>query len=144
MALVLLLILILGLYFIIKDDSDLGYILFVISGFLLFFVLVAAVIQILGGFTAKDKIKMYEEENKNIENQISIVVKDYMNYEKETLKEFKNENAITYVNLYPELKANTLVQKQVEIYLESNKKIKELKESQIDMKIGKWLLYFGG
>lgn len=144
MALFLLLIFILGIYLTYKGEEELEFLISVVFGVFCFLAIIISASMIISGMTAKDKIKMYEEENKNIENQISIVVKDYMNYEKETLKEFKNENAITYVNLYPELKFNTLVQKQVEIYLENNKKIKELKESQIDMKIGKWLLYFGG
>ena len=93
--------------------------------------------------TASDKIKMYQAENKQIENQIGELVKGYMDYESETYKSFKNENSVTMINLYPELKSNELVQKQMNIYLTNNDKIKELKEIEIDTKIGKWLLYFG-
>lgn len=97
----------------------------------------------INGITASDKIKMYQAENKQIENQIGELVKGYMDYESETYKSFKNENSVTMINLYPELKSNELVQKQMNIYLTNNAKIKELKEIEIDTKIGKWLLYFG-
>lgn len=97
----------------------------------------------IDGYTAKDKISMYQEENKKIEEDINILVNNYMDYENKTLKEFKNENAITLVQLYPELKSDELVKQQIYIYTENNKKIKELKEKTIDLKVGKWLLYFG-
>lgn len=95
------------------------------------------------GITAQNKISMYQEENTKIETQIGDLVKNYMDYESDTYKEFKNESSITLVNLYPELKSDELVQKQMNIYLSNNDKIKELKEKEIDTKIGKWLLYFG-
>lgn len=97
----------------------------------------------VNGITASEKIKMYQTENKKIENQIGELVKGYMDYESETYKNFKNESSITMVNLYPDLKSNELVQKQMNIYLTNNDKIKELNEKEIDTKIGKWLLYFG-
>lgn len=96
----------------------------------------------VNGITASEKIKMYQTENKKIENQIGELVKGYMDYESETYKNFKNESSITMVNLYPDLKSNELVQKQMNIYLTNNDKIKELNEKEIDTKIGKWLLYF--
>lgn len=96
------------------------------------------------GIIAKPKIKMYEEENTKIEKQIDILVKNYMEYEGKTLKEFKSESSMTLVSLYPELKSDELVKEQIKTYTTNNNKIKELKENEIDLKIGKWLLYFGG
>ena len=106
-------------------------------------VIIAVIIAFMtNGITASEKIKMYQTENKKIENQIGELVKGYMDYESETYKNFKNESSITMVNLYPDLKSNELVQKQMNIYLTNNDKIKELNEKEIDTKIGKWLLYF--
>lgn len=96
------------------------------------------------GKVAPPKIKMYQEENSKIEMQIDELVKNYMEYEGKTLKDFKGESSITLVSLYPNLKSDELVKKQINVYVENNKKIKELKEYEIEMKIGKWLLYFGG
>lgn len=83
------------------------------------------------------------QENQNIEEDMNILVEQYMNYESDTYGNLKNESSITLVSLYPELKADTLVEKQIEIYTENNKKIKELKEKIINISNYKWLLYFG-
>lgn len=86
---------------------------------------------------------MYTEENQNIEEDMNILVEQYMNYESDTYGNLKNESSITLVSLYSELKADTLVEKQIEIYTENNKEIKELKEKIINISNYKWLLYFG-
>ena len=89
------------------------------------------------------KIQMYEEENARIETQISEAVTQYQAYEKEVFVEVAPESAVTLVALYPELEADTLVQKQVEIYIKNNQTIKGLKEKQINGTVLKWWLYFG-
>ena len=91
-----------------------------------------------------DKIAMYEEENTKIETQIAEAVKQYQEYEHDIFVEVAPESAVTLVSLYPELKADTLVQKQIEVYIANNEKIKELKESKISGSVKKWWLYFGG
>ena len=95
------------------------------------------------GYTAKYKIEMYQKENAKIEEQINILVKEYMNYEQATFTEFKSEGSMTLVSLFPELKSDELVQQQMKIYVDNNNKIKDLKEDLIDFKLAKWLLYFG-
>lgn len=100
--------------------------------------------SVLGSRTLPEKIAMYEEENKKIEDDIAIMVKEYMQYEGDTFKDVTSESAITLVNLYPELKSSELVTQQISIHTENNKKIKELKESLIEAKNAKYLLYFGG
>lgn len=98
---------------------------------------------------ADKKIVMYEEENKNIQTQIAEIVKNYQDYEKntytESLKniELSNTDVVVLAQLYPDLKSNEMVNKQIEIYQENNKKIKELKEQKINKEISKWWLYFG-
>lgn len=148
-VLIILTILAIGLFFISDETYNDG--IYIISGvgvILLGIIDVVVVIAIIiiyaTGITAKDKIKMYQEENKIIENQIDVLVKNYMEYEGTTLKEFKSESSITLVSIYPNLKSDELVKTQIKTYTENNKKIKELKEQEIDLKIGKWLLYFGG
>lgn len=101
-------------------------------------------ISVFHGRTLPAKIAMYEEENKKIEEDIAIMVKEYMQYEGDTFKDVTSESAITLVNLYPELKSSELVTQQISIHTENNKKIKELKESLIEAKNAKYLLYFGG
>lgn len=89
-----------------------------------------------------EKIAIYQEENEKIENQIDAIVKNYMDYESSTYAEFKDKDAITLVTLYPELKSDKLVEKQLEIYNSNNKKIKKLKTEKLDYSISLWLICF--
>ena len=47
------------------------------------------------------------------------------------------------ISLYPELKSNELVAKQLEIYTANNEQIKKLKAEQANLSTSKWWLYFG-
>lgn len=148
-VLIILTILAIGLTFISNENGNDGICLIsgigaVLLGIIDVVVVIAIIMNFVTGITAKDKIKMYQEENKIIENQIDVLVKNYMEYEGTTLKEFKSESSITLVSIYPNLKSDELVKTQIKTYTENNKKIKELKEAEIDLKIGKWLLYFWG
>lgn len=89
-------------------------------------------------------IAMYQEENQSIENRMDDLVKGYMDYEKNTLTEFAPESSITLVSLYPELKSDELIQKQIEVYMKNNENIKALKEKKIYASVYRWWLYFGG
>lgn len=99
--------------------------------------------NVIGGRVIDSKIAMYQEENKNIETQMDVLVEKYMNYESETLGELKGESSITLVSLYPELKADELVKQQVKVYTSNNSLIKELREKKINLSTWKWWLYFG-
>jgi hypothetical protein len=98
---------------------------------------------------ADKKIAMYEEENKNIQTQVAEIVKNYQDYEKNTYTEslknidLSNTDVVVLAQLYPDLKANEMINKQIEIYQENNKKIKELKEQKINNEMSKWWLYLG-
>lgn len=94
-------------------------------------------------FAIDDKITMYEEENASIEKSIDVAVRSYMDYEASTYGELKDKDAINLVSLYPELKSDTLVQEQINIYVANNDKIKQLKEEKINLSKVKWMLYFG-
>lgn len=86
---------------------------------------------------------MYEEENTKIEQQIADVVTQYQEYEAGIFTEVAPESAMTLVALYPELKSDTLVQSQIEVYADNNKQIKELKCMAINTSVIRWWLYFG-
>lgn len=90
-----------------------------------------------------ERIAMYESENTEIEEQIASVVQQYQEYESGIFREVAPDSSVTMVSLYPELKADTLVQKQIEIYVANNEKIKSLKEEQITASVKRWWLYFG-
>ena len=100
--------------------------------------------KIVDGRNLQAKIDMYEEENQKIESDISTMVNQYMEFEGKVIDDVSGENAITLVNLYPDLKSSELVTQEINIHTENNAKIKELKEKQIDIRTYKWWLYFGG
>lgn len=89
------------------------------------------------------KLEMYEEENAKIEMQLAECVEKYQNYEQGTFEMVSSENVATLITLFPELKADSLVQKQIETYVANNEKIKELRFKQIDAEIIRWWGYFG-
>ena len=91
-----------------------------------------------------DRIVMYEEENARIEQQIADVVEQYQKYETDIFMEVAPESAVTMVSLYPELKSDSLVQAQIEVYTENNKTIKDLRDQKIKGNVYRWWLYFGG
>lgn len=89
------------------------------------------------------KIILYEESNTQIESDLDVLVKNYMEYESSTLNQFKSESSTTLIAMFPELKADTLVQQQLNTYTENNKIIRELKEKKLELSIAKWWIYFG-
>lgn len=146
------LLVVLGIILICKDYSDTQW---GIGMTLIFIFGVSALVSIVCvGICAHDasqsivideKIAMYQEENKSIESSISTIVENYQDYEKDVFANAKNESIVVVATqLYPELKSNELVKKQLDIYVANNKKIKQLKNKKLDYKVSKWLLYFGG
>ena len=95
------------------------------------------------------KIAMYQEENNNIQSQITDIVDNYMKYESKTYDEslknidLKNSDIVVLTQLYPNLKSDEMVKTQIEIYQENNNTIKKLKEEKLNYEISKWWLYFG-
>ncbi len=130
-----------------ENEDGLGYfVLASLAGVFSFFLLmwVFALVNIVGtGYTIDSKIAMYEEENASIEESIDVTVKSYMDFEASTYGKLKDKDAINLVSLFPELKSDTLVQKQIEVYIANNDEIKRLKEEKIDLPKSKWKLYFG-
>lgn len=95
------------------------------------------------------QMEMYQEENSNIQNSISEIIGNYMNYEQGTYAknlesmDLKSLDIVVLSQLYPDLKANEMVNQQINIYQENNNKVKELKEKKLECKLSKWWLYFG-
>ncbi len=67
------------------------------------------------GNVINDEISMYEQENKVIESQIDTVITNYMDYEQNTFNKCSAESMITLVDMYPELKSDTLISKQINV-----------------------------
>ena len=101
-------------------------------------------IEVKGLSVIDDRIAMYQEENSKIETQIAEVVKQYQEYETDIFADANPDSAIMLVSLYQELKSDSLVNSQIEVYVSNNQKIKELREEEIAGSVKRWWLYFGG
>ena len=125
-----------------------------VGSFLSFIFSVSLVICIIVGICMMDdiaegkvideKIAVYEQENEKIETAIDVLVKEYMTQEEKIMiKTANKESLITLAQLYPDLKSNDLVKKQMDIYVNNNKKIKKLKTKKLNISKTKWWLYLG-
>lgn len=129
------------------DDWKKGQILQLVGTFAIIITLVATFIvigNIVKGTTINDKISLYEDENAKIDSQICEIVEGYKSYEKETFENISDKSANVLVELYPDLKSNELVSKQMDVYMDNKTKIISLQEDLINQKPLRWWLYFGG
>lgn len=113
-------------------------------GFVSFIAIIVLGIDVKSLSVIDDRIAMYEEENTRIEQQVADVVEQYQKYETDIFREVAPGSAVTMVSLYPELKSDSLVQAQIEVYTENNKTIRDLRDKQIKGNVYRWWLYFGG
>lgn len=123
-----------------------SFLSFVFSVFLVICIIVGICMMddIAEGNVIDEKIAMYEQENEKIETAIDVLIKEYMNQEEKIMiKTANKESLITLVQLYPDLKSNDLVKKQMNIYVNNNKKIKKLKTKKLNISKTKWWLYLG-
>ena len=143
---ILLLIIGIGLTCCIFMDNDTGEVFSGFGSLISVVALIGIIINIgilINGRTFDDKIAMYEQENAAIEQSVDVLVKDYYKHESDTYSSLKPENAVLFASAYPELQSNELATKQLEIYVDNNNKIKELKEDQINLSKNRFWLYFG-
>lgn len=135
------------LYWKLDGDKDaIGTLLQIIGAIIIMISTIASIIlfiSVIDRVGIEKNIAMYEEENTKIEQQIADVVTQYQEYEAGIFTEVAPESAMTLVALYPELKSDTLVQSQIEVYADNNKQIKELKCKAINASVIRWWLYFG-
>lgn len=79
--------------------------------------------------TAASKLEVLNKQNEIVLAQIEPLVQQALNYESNTYKEFKltPENIVAFGNMYPQLQANSFIQSQINIIVENQKEIKDLK-----------------
>lgn len=104
---------------------------------------IACSVEVSSERAIDNKIAIYQEENQNIETTVATVVKNYQDYEQQTFKELSPQEITVAISLYPELKSNELVVKQLDIYAQNNAEIKKLKTDKANLITYKWWLYFG-
>ena len=93
--------------------------------------------------TIDEKITLYEQENRVIEEKVELSVSTYLKYEQETLIALTPENAGNFLFLYPELSADTMIKEQIATYQANHRAIVQLKVDKINVTKLKWWLYFG-
>ena len=115
-------------------DDGVGDLIFLsgLVGFILLIAVLACTFNYYKITTLADqKIKLYTEQNKDIENKVALVVDKYLKHEKDTYAELKSKTKITLASTYPELQSNKLVQQQIQLYNENNKKITNCKLQKV-------------
>lgn len=128
------------------DDNPYSYIA---SFFGAVFLLAVIIIMIIGAVNIvqkkviDEKIVMYQEENQNIEDNITRTVERYLEHEQSVYESFQGEDIQTLLVVYPEIKSNELVSYQLEVFVQNNTRIKKLKEQKLNINLWKFWLYFG-
>lgn len=79
--------------------------------------------------TATAQLEVLNSQNEIVLAQIEPLVQQALNYESNTYKELKMtpENIVAFSNMYPQLQANAFIQSQINIIVENQKEIKDLK-----------------
>lgn len=73
--------------------------------------LISSVLYINNLFTLEDQINLLNQKNTEVEEQISVVIDKYLEYEKNTYSSLKFDSKVLFVTTaYPELKGNELIQ----------------------------------
>ncbi len=102
-----------------------------VSIFAVFFFVTAVVVGIYNydKTTINSRLVVLEEQNQVVLSQIEPLVQQALEYESNTYKEFKLDAAkiIAFTQLYPDLKANSFLNKQIDIILANQEEIKQLK-----------------
>ena len=143
-VMIIITIILLFLSIVLDEYGDSLITTFVFAGLIIEIIALICCISSLIGCRVIDKqIELYETQNKEIEEKVELVVKEYMDYEGKTITEFKSESYITLINLYPDLKADDMIQQQINLYMNNNSTITHLKEKRIKKTIYKWWIYFG-
>jgi DNA-dependent RNA polymerase auxiliary subunit epsilon len=101
----------------------------IIGGVSLFCTLIAAALYNKAVTTVDARQLVLEEQNQIVLSQIKPLVQQALEYESNTYKDFKLDAAkvIAFTQLYPELKANDFLNKQIDIILANQEEIKQLK-----------------
>ena len=94
--------------------------------------------------TADKQIVVLEERNELVIKQIEPIVDKYLNYEGSTYKDLKLEaNVIVSMANYPQLKGDEFIQSQIQIILDNQKEITNLKLSKAKLNAYKMWIFVG-
>lgn len=85
--------------------------------------------------TIDNRLSILEEQNQIVLSQIEPLVQRALEYESNTYKDFKLDAAkvIAFTQLYPDLKANDFLNRQIDIILANQAEIKQLKLDKVSL-----------
>lgn len=117
---------VIGLYYDNVPSFGIGLILGVLG---LFVILIGIANYNKVATTVDARQLVLEEQNQIVLSQIEPLVQQALEYESNTYKDFKLDAAkvIAFTQLYPNLKANDFLNKQIDIILANQEEIKQLK-----------------
>jgi hypothetical protein len=106
--------------------TGLGVAIFIVF---LFITVIAAGIYNYDKSTINSRLTILEEQNQVVLSQIEPLVQQALDYESNTYKDFKLDASkiVAFTQLYPDLKANDFLNKQIDIILANQEEIKQLK-----------------
>ena len=112
-----------------RDHDGILILSFVVGFISLISILVAGGIYNYDSTTINSRLAVLEEQNTTVLTQIEPLVQQALEYESNTYKDFKLDVAkiIAFTQLYPDLKANSFLNKQIDIILANQQEIKQLK-----------------
>lgn len=121
-----LILIILGI--IMEDDTSLGLGAIIITVSLLILAVTVGVYN-YDKSTVDSRLSVLEEQNQVVLSQIEPIVQRALDYESNTYENFKLDanKIIAFTQLYPDLKANSFLNKQIDIILVNQEEIKQLK-----------------
>lgn len=114
----------------ITSDEDvltsLGVVIFIVF---LFVTIIVTGIYSYDKSTIDNRLAILEDQNQVVLSQIEPLVQHALDYESNTYKDFKLDanKLVAFSQLYPDLKANSFLNKQIDIILANQQEIKQLK-----------------
>ena len=128
------------------DENPYSYWGIIVGGLITFvslIVLIVGAVLISKNKIIDKKITIFTEENQRIETMVTTSVEKYLEHEFNVFDSLQGEDIQTLLVVYPEINSNELVKRQVEIFVENNNKIKELKTEKLNIQVWKFWVYFG-
>lgn len=92
---------------------------------------------------ANERIEIVKAKNAEIEQEIQVAVKSYLEHEGKTYADMTPDEALAYAVAYPELASNELVKEQIATYKSNREQVLQYEQRKIDKKVKAWWLWFG-
>lgn len=112
-----------------RDDEGTIVLGFIIGFPTLVAMLIAGGIYNYDSATIDSRLAVLEEQNTTVLTQVEPLVQQALNYESSAYQDLKLDvnKLIIFAQMYPELKANSFLNKQIDIILVNQEEIKQLK-----------------